>query len=86
MARKKTGGRKRGTPNKTTTVIKEAVALAFAGMGGQKNFTEWAKANPTDFYTKIATKLIPTELTSDPDQPMQMKVSFGGRYKPDGSQ
>jgi hypothetical protein len=60
--KKKTGGRKRGQPNHTTTSIKEAFLEAFTKLGGVDSLVEWGKENKTDFY-KLATKLIPVEVT-----------------------
>lgn len=57
---KKTGGRVKGTPNKTTRIFKEAVLDTFDGIGGTDAFRKWAQANPSEFY-KIAARLIPTE-------------------------
>jgi hypothetical protein len=82
--RRKTGGRQKGTPNKLTTSFKQAVILAFDAIGGDRTFQRWAKKNQTAFY-KIATRLIPTEVVGDPDRPVAIKVTFGGRYKPDGT-
>lgn len=56
----KTGGRQKGTPNKTTSAVKEAFHHAFKGMGGMKALTAWAKLNQTEFY-RLYSKLIPTE-------------------------
>jgi len=81
MTRPKTGGRQKGTPNVLTTSFKTAVVLAFEGIGGHRTFQKWAKENQTDFY-KIAARLIPTEVVGDPDRPVALKVTFGGRYKP----
>lgn len=75
------GGRPPGVPNKTTRAFKEAVLLTFEGIGGVQAMQTWAKKNRTEFY-KIAARLIPTEVTSDPDAPLALKVTFGGRYKP----
>jgi len=57
---RKTGGRQAGTPNKITTVFKDAVRIVYDEIGGHSAFAEWAKDNPGDFY-KIASKLIPAE-------------------------
>lgn len=59
--RPKKAGRKKGTPNKTTASIKEAIMLAFDGIGGLEKLTEWARDNETEFY-KIWAKLLPQEL------------------------
>ena len=60
-AKKKTGGRQKGTPNKTTAAVKEAMVQAFDQLGGVPALVEWAKSNPTDFY-KLWAKLLPTEI------------------------
>jgi hypothetical protein len=76
MKGKKTGGRRAGTPNKTTRAYKEAVMLAFQGIGGQSTFQKWAKENLTDFYTKIATRLIPTEVSGNPESPVTLQIEL----------
>jgi hypothetical protein len=57
----KTGGRQKGTPNKTTTAVKEAFRQAFDDLGGIEALVKWASANPTQFY-QLFSKLIPTEI------------------------
>lgn len=57
----KTGGRKKGTPNKTTTAVKEAFRQAFDDLGGITALVTWAQENPTQFY-QLFSKLIPTEI------------------------
>lgn len=59
---KKTGGRRKGSTNKTTASAKEALTLAFVGVGGVPDLIEWAKANRTEFY-KLWGKLLPHEVT-----------------------
>ena len=56
----KTGGRAKGTPNKATKGAREALQLAFEGIGGVQELMNWAKANPTEFY-KLYARLIPVE-------------------------
>lgn len=53
-------GRPKGSENKLTRTVKEAVELAFNELQDDKDhkLVAWAKKNPTDFY-KIAAKLIP---------------------------
>ena len=63
----KTGGRKKGTPNKLTLSVKEAVLETFQNLGGIDHMTEWAQENPTDFY-RIAAKLIPQQINADVTQ------------------
>ncbi len=61
---RKTGGRQKGTPNKVTATVREAFAEAFALVNqGPTALAEWGKENPDKFYL-LASKLIPTDLTS----------------------
>lgn len=62
--RTKTGGRPPGKQNRFTGLMKEAVQVAYNGLGGHAGFTAWAEANPTEFY-KIAARLIPVEHRKD---------------------
>ncbi len=62
----KTGGRQVGTPNKVTTIFKDAVRTVYEDIGGHAAFANWAKEHPTDFY-RIAARLIPTETASKED-------------------
>ena len=59
---KKTGGRKKGTPNKVTASMRECFAEAFEQLGGTKALVDWGRDNQTDFY-KLAARLIPVEIT-----------------------
>lgn len=60
----RTTGRQPGTPNKITRTVRETVLAAFQELqeDPKTKITEWAKREPTEFY-KIASKLIPTEVT-----------------------
>lgn len=58
---KKTGGRKAGTPNRTTVEVKAALEHCYNAIGGDKNFAAWAATNTTEFY-KLWAKLIPVQL------------------------
>ena len=60
----KTGGRKKGTPNKVTASIKEAFKEAFDRRGGVEALLTWAEGEPTEFY-KLSARLIPTEVHAD---------------------
>lgn len=60
MKRKKSGGRKAGTPNKLTQGAREAVQIAFNETGGAYGLMVWARKNPTEFY-KLYARLIPVE-------------------------
>lgn len=58
---KKTGGRKAGTPNKTTREVKAALEACYEAIGGDVNFAAWAAVNSTEFY-KLWAKLIPVQV------------------------
>lgn len=47
---KKTGGRQKGSANKITTSVKEALIEAFRLRGGVPALKAWADENPTAFY------------------------------------
>jgi hypothetical protein len=54
-------GRPKGVPNKLTKSAREAFQLAFdAIQAGNTRLSDWAKANPTEFY-KLYARLIPVE-------------------------
>lgn len=59
----KTGGRKKGTPNKSTAQIKAAIESAFSYLEEHGDgFNKWALNNQDTFYTQIAPKLLPVQL------------------------
>jgi len=61
------GGRKKGTPNKATTCVRDALTETFTLIGDVPALAKWAKDNPTAFYS-LWVKMMPakTEL-SGPD-------------------
>ena len=58
-------GRPKGVPNKLTIAAKEAIELAFKGIGGVPALTEWALNNQTAFYTAVWSKIIPRDISLD---------------------
>jgi hypothetical protein len=52
-----TSGRKKGTPNRATVAMRNAVMETFMRLGGVEGFTQWAEKNPFEFY-KIAARLV----------------------------
>ena len=48
MGRQKTGGRQVGTPNKVTTMFKDAVRTVYEDIGGNEVFAAWVKKNQKD--------------------------------------
>jgi hypothetical protein len=57
---KKTGGRKKGTPNKTTRDMKAAIMEAFERAGGVEYLHMLAHDEPRTFATLLA-KVLPNE-------------------------
>jgi hypothetical protein len=56
----KRGGRKPGSKNKVSRTVKENVIACFDAIGGISAMTEWAKANPTEFF-RLYGRLLPIE-------------------------
>lgn len=62
----KRAGRPKGVPNRTTTAAKEAIELAFEGLGGAARLQQWVQSDPLNeraFYTQIWVKLLPLQVT-----------------------
>ena len=60
----KTGGRKKGTPNKNTKLIKDMVAEALDRAGGVQYLVGVAEENPSAFCTLLG-KVLPLNVVSD---------------------
>lgn len=59
--KKKFGGRPKGATNLATRSVKQALQMAFEGIGGVESLQSWAKQNKTEFY-KIWSKMLPTDV------------------------
>lgn len=74
----KTGGRQKGTPNKMSRTLKEAILEAAELAGGQGGVTGYltaqASANPTAFLSLLG-KVLPMQVTGDKDNPLAIAVS-----------
>lgn len=73
MARQKTGGRKKGTPNKVTALLKDDILQAASDAHPQGRvgyLTEQARENPTAFLTLLG-KVLPSDITSG-GEPLKM--------------
>ena len=69
----KTGGRKKGTPNKTTALLKDAIlkAATDAGDGDLSAYLlQQANGNPTAFLTLLG-KVLPMQVGGDPVNPVE---------------
>jgi hypothetical protein len=85
-------GRKKGTPNKTTTQLKEAILAAAEQAGGDgglvKYLHEQARMNPGHFMTLLG-KVLPLQVAGDKDAPLNARVtvaweSVGPKVESDG--
>jgi len=72
-------GRKKGTPNKTTKVLKEAILLAAEVVGEDKKgkdglvgyLVRVAKTD-TKAFCSLLGRVLPLEVVGDPDKPVHM--------------
>lgn len=64
--RQKTGGRKKGSPNKLTAVVKDAILNAFQEVGGKSYLVRVAEEDPRAFCTLLG-KILPSELNATVD-------------------
>ena len=68
----KLGGRQKGTPNKSTQLLKDAILEAAAGAGGGSiaaYLQEQAKANPGPFLALLG-KVLPLQIKGDAKNPL----------------
>lgn len=73
----KTGGRQKGTTNKINAAAKDAIAIAADKLGGHERLVAWAKEDPLNeraFWTTIYPKLIPIQLSGDPENPLVHRI------------
>jgi hypothetical protein len=78
--RRKAGGRRKGTPNKSTLAIREAVLQVFADLqdrSGDANghLLDWALGNPSDFY-RLSSKLLPRQVTGEDGGPVITRIEL----------
>jgi hypothetical protein len=69
---KKTGGRKKRTPNKTTAALKDAILAALEGAmpGGKVGYLEWLAKNNSSAFASLLGKVLPTTLAGEPASPI----------------
>lgn len=65
----KTGGRKKGTPNKVTADVKAMVLEALDQAGGVSYLLTQAQSNPNAFLTLVG-KVLPMTVAGDPSNPL----------------
>jgi len=67
--RPKTGGRTKGTPNKISRTIRDAVLSSFDLVGGERYLLRQAEENPVA-YMSLLGKILPTQVTGADDGPV----------------
>jgi hypothetical protein len=82
--RAKTGGRKKGTPNKTTALLKDDILraaeqagndLSESKRGGRVAYLKWlAKVEPSAFATLLG-KVLPTQVTGEDGGAIRLTIS-----------
>lgn len=72
-AGRKTGGRKKGTPNKANHSVKSNILAVFDKIGGRAAMARWAKENQTEFY-RLYARMAPQELTGPDGGPVKVQI------------
>jgi hypothetical protein len=76
--RPKTGGRTKGTPNKVTGLLKDAIIQAATDAGGGDlvlYLKDQAQQNPGPFLGLLG-KVLPMQVTGEGDGPIKLEVSW----------
>ena len=76
----KTGGRSKGTPNKTTALLKDAILQAATDAGGgdlAAYLQERAIDTPGPFLALLG-KVLPLQVVGDSENPLRIHVTIGG--------
>jgi hypothetical protein len=77
LDRSKTG-RAKGTPNKTTALLKDAILKAAEGAGGKDGLVGYlqkqASENPGPFMALLG-KVLPMQIAGDPDNPVVVSIT-----------
>jgi hypothetical protein len=68
-------GRPKGSKNKLTASIKEAIERAFEEVGGQSYLAKVAQEDPRTFCTLLG-KLLPMQVTGEDGAPIKAKVTI----------
>ena len=82
----KTGGRQKGTPNKTTALLKDAILQAAQNAGGKEGIigylTVQAEQNPGPFLSLLG-KVLPMTVTATHEGSVSIVVDTGVPRAPD---
>ena len=75
--REKTGGRKSGTPNKSSKELRQAIFEALEERGGK----EYLKQLPDNLFVSLLSKALPKNI-SDDDNNEQLTITIQGYTSP----
>lgn len=67
----KTGGRKKNTPNKLTSELKDMILNALNTVGGEAYLVKCAENNPAAFLTLVG-KVLPLQVTGKDGQDLKL--------------
>lgn len=74
-------GRKKGSLNKTTALLKDAILKAAEDAGGEGGMVGYltlqAHENPGPFMALLG-KVLPTQIAGDAENPLTINVTIGG--------
>lgn len=74
-------GRPKGSPNKTTALLKDAILMAAEAAGGKEGLvgylTAQATAEPVAFMGMLG-KVLPLQITGDPENPVTHEIIIRG--------
>lgn len=80
---KKTGGRKAGTPNKTTGALKDAIILAAEQVGEDANgkdgltgYLRMVARSDVKAFSGLLGRVLPLQLSGDPDNPVSVVATI----------
>jgi hypothetical protein len=75
---RKTGGRQKGTPNKATAELRDAILTAAekAMPGGKVAYLKWLAKNNSGAFATLLGKVLPTTLAGDPVNPIHHEVDL----------
>jgi hypothetical protein len=76
---RKTGGRAKGTPNKTTAQLKDMILTALDKAGGVKYLQRQADESPTAFLALVG-KVLPMTVSGDKEGgPIKLEIAWASR-------
>jgi len=71
----KTGGRKKGTPNRINGMVKDEILAAFEQLGGAAWLVQTARTRP-EVFCSLLGRVLPLQVTGPDDGPIDVKVTL----------